>query len=507
MATLLVRGTVVTNFTAAIKLLGGSGGSKLKYTFNGTDSYATIPDWKPLGRPYEVSFEAVPQRVDGTQQYMLQARVAGNAHAASISGSNFFQQVYKDTADGNVFMPVNGSAVQKEAILHRFIANADETIHDVNGNQITGVVAQSAGGSGVLGNVAASAVPNGYFAGPIWNLRLTDNSVIQDTDVRSGATGSIPAIDMSNATVELNCVLGADGDILTGFLSKVAGVLTLSANAANLVVDGVAYTGWPVAVGEHVSISFTTSGGTLTSMVTGGGIQDLIINADESGGGPEPQMPVLGKVGKTEEESLTAVTCQLSQGAVAGRRLGLLIGIRTTLEDVISVDWGGATVPPLIQIGGSSSQLPLMQYYEITAGGDANDVATLTLPVARRTKMMMWEIENWDSTVISSGNVAEPGATINTGAASPTVDVSLALALHENRNQQEWTTGADYAGVSWSNGFALWDSNAPADSNRPIIGVATKALADQASQNCEISTVQGGGDACAALVIYNGASA
>ena len=116
-----------------------------------------------------------------------------------------------------------------------------------------------------------------YHDGYISQLRLTDSSPIQDTVVKASSVGTIGPFAMTGGSIAFDYIHAADEDIIVGFLSSVAGVLTLSANAENLTVDGTAYTGSPVTVGKHYSIAFDTTGGTLATINSTSGIQKLEI--------------------------------------------------------------------------------------------------------------------------------------------------------------------------------------------------------------------------------------
>jgi len=178
----------------------GEGVSSIKYTFNGVDQYATMPEWDTLG-DYDVY------------------------------GSVSFSFSGESTDIIDLPPPVNE-----------------------------------------FGRVGTD-----YHDGYLSQLRLTDSSPIQDTVVKASSVGTIGPFTMTGGSVAFDYIHAADEDIIVGYLSSVAGVLTLSADAANLTVDGTAYTGSPVTVGKHYSIAFDTTGGTLATINSTSGIQKLEI--------------------------------------------------------------------------------------------------------------------------------------------------------------------------------------------------------------------------------------
>lgn len=119
-----------------------------------------------------------------------------------------------------------------------------------------------------------------YHVGSISNLSLKDNSPMQGTYVNV-ATGTIPAIDMTDGVVELDYKHVANAgtaQILTGFIKTVNNVLTLESTANTLIVDrpDITITD-PLVDGRHYHLKFNTSSGSLTTIVSSGGINNLSI--------------------------------------------------------------------------------------------------------------------------------------------------------------------------------------------------------------------------------------
>ena len=123
-----------------------------------------------------------------------------------------------------------------------------------------------------LGRVGAN-----YHDGVFKNVQMGDSSPIQDTQVKKGSIGTLPDIDMGNGWVSFDMIAPSSGDIIAGYISIAGGVLSLSANASGLLVDGQAYAGAAIGVGQHCAVRFDTSGGTLSQVSTTAGMANLLI--------------------------------------------------------------------------------------------------------------------------------------------------------------------------------------------------------------------------------------
>ena len=118
-----------------------------------------------------------------------------------------------------------------------------------------------------------------YHEGEISKVRYTDTSPIQDTDTKATSVGTVGPFQMDSGSVAFDYIHAGDEDIIVDFLSSVGGVLTLT-NANTLSVDGTAYAGETMNVGQHYSVAFVTTGGTLTTVNSTLGMQNLEIYTD-----------------------------------------------------------------------------------------------------------------------------------------------------------------------------------------------------------------------------------
>jgi hypothetical protein len=116
-----------------------------------------------------------------------------------------------------------------------------------------------------------------YHDGAITNVRYTDTSPMHGTTIKTSAVATFAPLNMSDGSFAFDYVHAANADIISGFLSVVAGVLTASGDATNLVVDGSAYAGAPLIVGSHYTIACDTTGGIFRTIATIAGIQNLRI--------------------------------------------------------------------------------------------------------------------------------------------------------------------------------------------------------------------------------------
>jgi hypothetical protein len=117
-----------------------------------------------------------------------------------------------------------------------------------------------------------------YHEGDIWNVKYDDTSPIQNTNTKATSIGTVGPFVMDAGSVAFDYIDAGDGDIITDYLSVAIGLYVLSANATNLIVDGTAYAGETINIGQHYAISFDTTGGTLTTIVSGSGMANLEIN-------------------------------------------------------------------------------------------------------------------------------------------------------------------------------------------------------------------------------------
>jgi hypothetical protein len=117
-----------------------------------------------------------------------------------------------------------------------------------------------------------------YHTGFIRNVKYTDDSPIQDTDVKESSVGTLGPFDMSAGSVSFVFILDAtQGAIIVGYLSSAAFKFVLDPNATNLIVDGSPYANEDLNVGQHYAVSFDTTGGTLINVNSNAGMQNLEI--------------------------------------------------------------------------------------------------------------------------------------------------------------------------------------------------------------------------------------
>lgn len=169
--------------------LGLEVGDTWFYEFDGSTMYATIPDWTPNGLPFEVSVEAIPLTVDGTVQRLYGTTGIG-PYAELQASTNVPRPVFRNTSGSGRAVTGAPAAVVGQNITMNTVLNGASaptqwlaTINNfVNGLTDTAAV----GAAQVLNLIGASPAASSHFHGPIWNLRLADNSPLQNRYVCYG---------------------------------------------------------------------------------------------------------------------------------------------------------------------------------------------------------------------------------------------------------------------------------------------------------------------------------
>ena len=163
-----------------VSLLENRLGIRWVYEFNGTNMYATMPEWTPLGLPFEVSVEAVPLTVDDSFPVL----VAGNDPDPQMFISTAPNHLIASRAlgsDGTTVVNMNsgvpGAVVGTPYKITKEVTGAGTSFTVTNSGAGQEVATLSP--SAYLLNDIATRNGNNLFHGPIWNLRLTDSSPFQ----------------------------------------------------------------------------------------------------------------------------------------------------------------------------------------------------------------------------------------------------------------------------------------------------------------------------------------
>jgi hypothetical protein len=150
------------------------------YTFNGTNQYATMgTGWEPLGLPYSIEFKAITDDV-GTAAYAV-AKDTAEGVAVFLGGGTY---IYDGITTPSTISATGGLVADTE-YTYVVNANATETTLTVITEGIGTEVSKTVG-QGELTTIGATGVPGTYWGGPIWGLRLVDDSPLQDRTVMVG---------------------------------------------------------------------------------------------------------------------------------------------------------------------------------------------------------------------------------------------------------------------------------------------------------------------------------
>jgi len=268
--------------------LMGPGGSGIPYVydFNGTDMYATMgTGWEPLGLPYSIEFKAITDDVDAAA-YAVAKDTATGVGVLFGGGTYIYDGI---TTPGT--LSTTGGLVADTEYTYVVNANATETTLTVI-TEGTGTEVSKTVGQGELTTIGATGVPGTYWGGPIWGLRLTDDSPLQGRTVNVGDkvryvqlnnTITLPAADdwvisfdwirydNNVAHTSSTKILGAADDSSNLNITDTQNVV--AANRLNLKNSGVnisilaALDG--VVEGQHCRVVFTKVGDTQSVKVDG----------------------------------------------------------------------------------------------------------------------------------------------------------------------------------------------------------------------------------------------
>lgn len=255
----------------------GGQGVSFAYIFDGVNDYAVRgEDWTPGGVSFEVDVSASNIRDTQANQCVFGGGAATEQYLQS--NSTGLSLIYAPAGGQSLSVALNST--DKSPFTVNFDADVNGSTYAVGDlTDSSGTPVPTLDPVSVVGALNTSPAQPWY--GPVWALALTDNSPIQGTYVKEASVGTIPSVDMTGARVSCLYIMPAgDESPFVGFLSHVSGVLAEGANTTDLVVNGIPYTDWTIVAGEAVSISFKTTGGTLTTMNSGGGLSEVIIQAD-----------------------------------------------------------------------------------------------------------------------------------------------------------------------------------------------------------------------------------
>lgn len=161
----------------------GGGGALYRYTFDGVDQYATIPDWTPNGLPFSVEIKAAPMAVDGLEHRLW----SGDAvlPAGRITTTDRWGFRYTDvtgTARNLSSASLGAIAGQVANVLWNNTASNSQIRVDGEGVGNTNIAkSSSADPISLIG--AGTSAPAQLWHGPLWSLKLNDDSPIQNTNV------------------------------------------------------------------------------------------------------------------------------------------------------------------------------------------------------------------------------------------------------------------------------------------------------------------------------------
>lgn len=163
----------------AVQTVLGTGDS-LYFRFNGTDQYATIPAWSPLGHPFHIGVNFTPTNVDGVRATVI---AAASDYNLDILTTDVIEQSWQGVNADH--LDALGSVTEDEAV--NFTFDADGRITDVVG---VSTVQTADSDKNILrpaiSVIGSKTTPGAYFEGEIWGLTLTDNSPIQNVDTIPG---------------------------------------------------------------------------------------------------------------------------------------------------------------------------------------------------------------------------------------------------------------------------------------------------------------------------------
>lgn len=343
-----------------------------RYTFDGTTMYANFPGWTPNGLPFSVEVSAVLlSDINGTLVGSASASTQAPYYAKSTGAVESMGWTRTDASVG-IFVGPDPAHGLNEPNTYIFTATAENSISSRNGvdGNVYGPPAALSSDSVPIGAIASrsnTGVLNPWH-GPIYNLKLTDNSPLQNRYTLDGdgvRYVSIPAFSWGDADeISLRAsvirrdstagessvaVLGLLGDGTTYLMMRDSNHPT-QPNAVLFSVNGALYLVnnalQNVAQGQHIDLRVYTDAGVTYVEVDGGLIGSAahpigassfdMIGAWSTG--PFGQIPINSALGDVILENLTTgeyVEYRIDEGSgtevkaydQAGNVIGLNAGI------------------------------------------------------------------------------------------------------------------------------------------------------------------------------------
>ena len=153
------------------------------FQFDGTDQYATIPAWRPNGLPFEVSVNGVPLTVDATPRRLFGNPSGSDYSVYSSSATQWVGRWKEQDGTLQVLTATTGSLLN-QTVRASLATDTTKTQLDVNTTSLD--KQEKAGIQNAVTAIAGTAAGAQLFHGPIWDVRLTDYSPIQNTWVVNG---------------------------------------------------------------------------------------------------------------------------------------------------------------------------------------------------------------------------------------------------------------------------------------------------------------------------------
>ena len=265
-------------------IIGGSHPRTKVYDFNGTTMYATMgTGWEPLGLPYSIEFKAITDDVTTAALAVSKDTAEG---FGVLSGNADYG--YDGVTNPNLTATSAGLSADTE---YTYLVNATgggTTVTVISAGTETEVA--KIVGQGELTTIGASGVPDTFWGGPIWGLRLTDNSPLQGRSVMDIGNTRYVTLDneiliagafeieldaiRGNHTSDRGCLLGGNS-VDTGITLMTrnsdgvpADQLELKTTTSTKNVDGALSN---IAYGQHYTLKVTRDGSNNVSLFIDGG--------------------------------------------------------------------------------------------------------------------------------------------------------------------------------------------------------------------------------------------
>jgi hypothetical protein len=162
---------------------GGYSGSP-EYVYNGTDMYATFPEWTPSNAVFSYGCDVVvTTAATGSQQRIVFGATGAGDHYITVTGVGSVAVVYRDSAGTS--RSLIGDAITSGVSQHVEAKYYTDRVELWNDGVLTDTEMQPPELAS-LSAIAASLTPNSYFGGTISNVRLTSSSPMQNVNVMAG---------------------------------------------------------------------------------------------------------------------------------------------------------------------------------------------------------------------------------------------------------------------------------------------------------------------------------